>query len=200
MQKFLFTIDRMSELVGKLFSWSVVFLTVTVCYEVFVRYVLGRPTTWAYDMSYIFYGALFMMAGAYALSRNSQVRADIVYRLLPVRVQGGLDLVLYILFFFPGVIAFVYSGYGFAAFSWMINEHSSASPNGPPLYHFKSLIPIAGIFLLLQGIAETIRAFTAFRTGVWPPRRHDVEELDAKLAAQVEDGTLTQGSDLRNKL
>lgn len=196
MQRFLFAIDRTSELVGKLFSWSVVLLTATVCYEVFVRYALGRPTTWAYDMSYIFYGSLFMMAGAYALSRNSQVRADIVYRLLPVKVQGGLDLVLYLLFFFPGVIAFVYSGYGFAAFSWMINEHSSASPNGPPLYHFKSLIPIAGIFLILQGVAETIRAFIALRTGAWPRRRHDVEELDAQLAAQAEDGTLPEGNKL----
>ncbi|WP_181703090.1 TRAP transporter small permease subunit [Chthonobacter albigriseus] len=188
MQRFLFFVDAVSTLVGKAFGWCVVILTFVVSYEVFVRYVLGRPTTWAYDISYIMYGTLFMMAGAYALSRNSHVRADLVYRLLPVRAQGALDLVLYILFFFPGVIALVYSGYGFAKFAWMINEHSSSSPNGPPLYHFKTVIPVAGFFLLLQGIAETIRAGIALKTGVWPRRPHDVEELETQIIADVQHG------------
>ena len=186
MQRFLFFIDAVSTVVGKIFSWCIVALTFIVSYEVFVRYVLGRPTTWAYDMSYIMYGTLFMMAGAYALSRNSHVRADIVYRLLPVRTQGALDLVLYIVFFFPGVIAFIYSGYGFAALSWMMNEHSSSSPNGPPLYQFKALIAMAGFFLVLQGIAETIRAFIALKTGKWPARPQDVEELEQQIIAEVQ--------------
>lgn len=196
MQRFLFFIDGVSTFVGKLFAWSIIGLTGVVCYEVFVRYVLGRPTNWAYDMSYIFYGMLFMMAGAYALSRNSQVRADIIYRLLPVRTQGALDLVLYIVFFFPGVIALIYSGYGFAALSWMMNEHSSSSPNGPPLFHFKSLIPLAGTFLLLQGVAETLRAIIAMRTGVWPRRPHDVEELEVQLVEKAHgDTTLPKGNE-----
>lgn len=188
MQRFLFSIDAVSAFVGKAFAWCIVVLTLVVSYEVFVRYVVGRPTQWAYDVSYIMYGTLFMMAGAYALSRNSHVRADLIYRLLPVRAQGALDLVLYIIFFFPGVIALVYSGYGFAFFAWMINEHSSSSPNGPPLYHFKTVIPVAGFFLLLQGVAETIRAAIALKTGVWPRRPHDVEELEAQIIADVQQG------------
>ncbi|WAJ27887.1 TRAP transporter small permease subunit [Antarcticirhabdus aurantiaca] len=187
MQRFLFFIDGVSTAVGKLFAWCIVILTGVVCYEVFVRYALGRPTTWAYDMSYIMYGTLFIMAGAYALARNSHVRADIVYRLLSVRAQAGLDLVLYLVFFFPGIIALVYSGYGFARLSWMINEHSTFSPNGPPLYHFKTLIPLAGAFLFLQGLAETIRAIIALRTGAWPRRPHDVEELEAQILAKVQE-------------
>ena len=185
MQRLLFFIDALSTWVGKIFAWCIVLLTGIVCYEVFVRYALGRPTEWAYDMSYIMYGALFIMAGAYALARNSHVRADVIYRFLPVRVQGGLDLFLYIVAFFPGVIALIYSGYGFAALSWLINEHSSSSPNGPPLYQFKTLIPVAGFFLLLQGIAETIRAAIALTTGRWPPRPHDVEELEKQILEQV---------------
>jgi TRAP-type mannitol/chloroaromatic compound transport system permease small subunit len=188
MQKFLFFIDAVSTFVGKAFAWCIVILTFVVSYEVFVRYVVGRPTQWAYDVSYIMYGTVFMMAGAYALSRNSHVRADLIYRLLPVRVQGGLDLVLYVVFFFPGVIALVYSGYGFAAFAWMIGEHSSSSPNGPPLYHFKTVIPVAAFFLLLQGVAETLRAAIALKTGVWPRRPHDVEELEAQIIADVQSG------------
>ncbi|WP_181708172.1 TRAP transporter small permease subunit [Chthonobacter rhizosphaerae] len=184
MNRTLLFIDKVSSAVGKLFAWCILLLTLVVSYEVFVRYVLGQPTTWAYDVSYILYGTLFMMAGAYALSRNAHVRGDVVYRFFPVRVQASLDLVLYILFFFPGVIALVYSGYGFARLSWMINEHSSFSPNGPPLYHFKSIIPIAGFFLCLQGAAETARCVIALRTGVWPQRQHDVEELEKELIAR----------------
>ena len=186
MQRYLFFVDAVSTIVGKLFSWCIVLLTAIVSYEVFVRYALGQPTTWAYDMAYIMYGTLFMMAGAYALSRNSHVRGDVLYRFLSVRTQASIDLVLYIIFFFPGMIALVYSGYAFAAFSWLIREHSSFSPNGPPLYHFKSVIPLAAFFLVLQGVAETIRAIIALRTGVWPPRPQDVEELEKEILAQAE--------------
>jgi TRAP-type mannitol/chloroaromatic compound transport system permease small subunit len=184
MQRFLVLVDSISTWVGKIFSWCIVLLTGVVSYEVFVRYVLGQPTTWAYDMSYILYGTLFMMTGAYALSRNAHVRGDVVYRFFPVKTQASIDLVLYIIFFFPGVIALVYSGYAFAAFAWLIKERSSFSPSGPPLYHFKSVIPIAAFFLLLQGIAETIRCAIALRTGVWPQRLHDVEELEKELLTQ----------------
>ena len=187
MQRFVFFIDAISTWVGKLFAWCIVILTLVVSYEVFVRYVLGKPTTWAYDVSYIMYGTLFMMAGAYALARNSHVRGDVLYRFLPVRVQAGIDLVLYILFFFPGILALIYSGYGFAAFAWLIKERSSFSPDGPPLYHFKSVIPLAAFFLALQGIAETIRSAVALRTGAWPQRPHDVEELEKEIIAHVHD-------------
>jgi TRAP-type mannitol/chloroaromatic compound transport system permease small subunit len=174
----LFAIDRLSTWAGKLFAWAIVLLTFTVSYEVFMRYVMGRPTDWAYDGAYILYGALFIMAGAYTLSQNAHVRGDVVYRLWPVRVQASIDLVLYVLFFFPGVIALVYSGYGFAKLAWVVNERSSFSPAGPPLYHFKSLIPIAGALLFLQGIAEVARAAIALKTGQWPRRLHDVHEVE----------------------
>jgi len=178
MQRLLILVDQISTWVGKIFAWCIVILTLAICYEVFSRYVLGRPTTWAFDVSYILYGSLFIMAGAYALSRNAHVRGDFLYRTWPPRVQAAMDLVLYFVFFFPGIIALIYSGYGFAKLSWLIKEHSSFSPAGPPVYHFKSLIPIAGVLLLLQGVAEAIRCIICLRTGAWPPRLHDVEELE----------------------
>jgi TRAP-type mannitol/chloroaromatic compound transport system permease small subunit len=191
MQRFLLLADQISTWVGKTFAWCIVILTFAISYEVFSRYVFGRPTTWAYDVSYILYGSLFVMAGAYALSRNSHVRGDFLYRKWPPRVQAGLDLVLYFLFFLPAVLAFIYSGYGFAKMSWMFNEHSSFSPAGPPVYPFKALIPIAGCLLLLQGIAEVIRCIICLRMGAWPQRLHDVEELERVILEQhSEKGTI----------
>ena len=191
MQRFLLFADQVSTWVGKTFAWCIVLLTFAVSYEVFSRYVLGRPTTWAFDTSYILYGTLFMMAGAYALSRNSHVRGDFLYRQWKPRTQAGLDLVLYFIFFLPGILAFMYSGFGFAKMSWMMNEHSSFSPSGPPIYPFKALIPIAGALLLLQGIAEIIRCIITLKRGEWPQRLHDVEELDRVILEQhSEKGTV----------
>lgn len=181
MQRFLLLIDRVNAFVGKLFAWAIIVLTLAVSYEVFSRYVMGRPTLWAYDTAYILYGALFMMAGAYTLSRNGHVRGDVIYRLWRPRAQAAIDLVLYILFFFPGILALIFAGYSFAELSWRMNEHSSFTPGGPPLYHFKALIPLSGFFLLLQGIAETIRCLICLRTGAWPERLHDVEEMEKQL-------------------
>lgn len=177
MQNFLFWIDRISTWAGKLFAWSVLLLTFAVSYEVFMRYVLGKPTAWAYDVSYMLYGALFIMAGAYTLSRNGHVRGDVIYRFWPPKVQASIDLTLYVIFFFPGMIALIIAGYDFAKLAWLVKEHSSFSPGGPPLYHFKSLIPVAGALLVLQGIAEFIRCIQCIRSGQWPPRLHDVDEL-----------------------
>jgi len=184
MQRLLILVDQISTWVGHAFAWCILILTFAVSYEVFSRYVLKQPTTWAYDTAYILYGTLFMMAGAYALSRNAHVRGDFLYRTWPPRVQAGLDLVLYFLFFFPGILALVYSGYGFAKLSWMINEHSSFTPGGPPIYPFKTVVPIAATFLALQGIAEVIRCVICLRTGKWPRRLHDVEELEKVIIEQ----------------
>lgn len=181
-------IDQVSVFVGKAGAWAIVLLTLAMCYEVFARYLLQAPTEWAFDMSYILYGALFMLAGPYALSRNGHVRGDFLYRQWPVRRQAAMDLVLYFLFFFPGILALCYAGYGFAAFSWVIGEHSSNSPNGPPLYHFKSLIPVVGGLMILQGCAEVVRAFRALKTGEWPQRLHDVEETEKLILEQAEAG------------
>jgi TRAP-type mannitol/chloroaromatic compound transport system permease small subunit len=184
MQRLLILVDQISTWVGHAFAWCILILTFAVSYEVFSRYILLRPTTWAYDTAYILYGTLFMMAGAYALSRNAHVRGDFLYRTWPPRVQAGLDLVLYFLFFFPGMLALIYSGYGFAELSWRMNEHSSFTPGGPPIYPFKSLIPVAAAFLVLQGVAEVIRCIICLRTGKWPRRLHDVEELEKVIIEQ----------------
>jgi TRAP-type mannitol/chloroaromatic compound transport system permease small subunit len=184
MQRLLIPVDRISTFIGQTFAWSILLLTFAVSYEVFARYVLGAPTSWAFDASYILYGALFIMAGAYALSRNSHVRGDFLYRSWAPSTQAKMDLVLYFLFFFPGIIAFIYSGYGYAAQSWITRENSPYSPDGLPVYHYKTLIPITGIFLLLQGIVEVVRCFIAIRRNEWPQRLHDVEELEKVILEQ----------------
>ena len=190
MIKVLDWIDTVSEWCGKLFAWCVVILTVVVCYEVFMRYVMRAPTRWAYDAGYMLYGAMFFMAGAYALARNAHVRADVIYRLLKPRTQGSIDLLLYLLFFFPAAFFFVYSGYSFAARSWVMGEVSSASPFRIPVYHFKTLIPIAGAFLFVQGIAESIRCIMAIRDNKWPPRHSDVKEIQDLALEGALPGTI----------
>lgn len=191
--KFILAIDRFNTAVGKIAGWAIVILTLAISYEVFARYALRAPTTWAFDVSYILYGTLFMLAGPYALARNAHVRGDFLYRQWQPRTQAWLDLALYFLFFFPGIIALAWAGYKFAAFSWMIREHSSNSPNGPPLYHFKSLIPIVGVMMCLQGAAEVARCIICLRTGEWPPRLHDVEETEKVIleeAASAREGQI----------
>ena len=137
---------------------------------------------------YMLYGTLFMLAGAYTLSRNAHVRGDFIYRAWTPTRQAKWDLVLYILFFFPGMLAFVYAGYDYAKLSWLTNEHSSASPFGPPVYHFKTLIPIAGVLMVMQGVVEVIRCIKCIQTGEWPKRLHDVEELDKIMLEKAEHG------------
>lgn len=184
----LLVFDELSTWVGKAAGWCIVILTFSTSYEVFARYAFGAPTTWAFDASYMLYGTLFMLAGPYALSRNAHVRGDFLYRAWPPRRQAGLDLLLYFLFFFPGILAFIYAGYTFAKFSWMMNEHSAASPNGPPVYHFKTLIPVVGVLMMVQGAAEVVRCILCLRTGDWPKRLRDVEELEKILLDKGADG------------
>lgn len=188
-----YTIDQLSKSVGHAFAWCIVILTIGVSYEVFVRYVLRDPTSWAFDLSYILYGALFIMSGAYALSRNAHVRGDVFYRLWPPRVQAGLELVLFLIFFFPGVLALVYAGWGYGAESFRIREVSVNSPAGVPIWPLKMLIPVAGILLTLQGIAEVLRCVLCLRTGQWPPRLHDVEEMEVAAKHLAEDEAQLKG-------
>jgi TRAP-type mannitol/chloroaromatic compound transport system permease small subunit len=184
MLRFLFFIDALSTWVGKAFGWLILVLTLGVSYEVFVRYVLRAPTTWAFDISYITYGAMFLMAGAYTLSRNGHVRADVLYRFWRPRTQAVMDLLLYILFFLPAVAAWIYSGWNYAAFSIQFREVSIFSPAGIPVFPLKALIPVTGVLLLLQGIAEIIRCVLCIRTGEWPQRLHDVEETESIILQQ----------------
>lgn len=175
------TIDLLNKSVGHAFAWCIVILTLGVSYEVFVRYVLRDPTSWAFDFSYILYGALFLMSGAYTLSRGGHVRADIFFRRWPARVQAGLELVLYFLFFFPGVLALIIAGWGYGHESFVIREVSVNSPVGVPVWPLKMLIPAAGVLLTLQGIAEVLRCVLCLHEGRWPARLHDVEELESQL-------------------
>lgn len=179
MTRFLLFIDTLSLWVGKSFAWLILVLTLGVSYEVFVRYVLGAPTTWAFDFSYINYGALFLMAGAYTLSRNGHVRADILYRLWKPSTQAKMDLTLYVIFFLPAVLAFIYAGWNYAAMSIRFKEVSIFSPAGVPVFPLKTLVPVTGVLLLLQGIAEIIRCMICIRNGAWPQRLHDVEETES---------------------
>jgi TRAP-type mannitol/chloroaromatic compound transport system permease small subunit len=185
MNRFLFMIDRLSAWSGKAFAWSLVLLTLIVCYDVFARYVANSPTDWGFDAAYILYGVLFMMAGAYTLSRNGHVRADMMYRSLQPRTQAVIDLILYFVFFIPGVAALVYAGVEFTQVSWAQKEVSSVTAAGTPIYPFKLVIPIAGALLLLQGIAEIIRCLITIRTGQWPQRLHDVEEEDIEQLKDI---------------
>jgi TRAP-type mannitol/chloroaromatic compound transport system permease small subunit len=181
MTRFLYFIDSLSTWVGKAFAWLILVLTFGISYEVFVRYVLRAPTTWAFDFSYINYGALFLMAGAYTLARNGHVRADVAYRLWKPRTQASMDLTLYILFFLPAVAAWIYSGWPYAAASIRFREVSIFSPAGIPIFPLKTLIPIVGVLLLFQGIAEIIRCVICIREGAWPRRMHDVEETESVI-------------------
>ncbi len=181
-------VDRISTWVGKAAGWAILILTFTTAYEVFMRYVFGAPTEWAFDASYMLYGALFMLAGAYTLARNSHVRGDFLYRAWQPRTQASMDLALYVLFFFPGILALLYSGFSFAELAWLMKERSAASPNGPPVYHFKTLIPLTGALMLMQGIVEFMRCIIAVRDGKWPQRLHDVQELDQQMLQKAEEG------------
>ena len=186
MQRFLISVDKLSTLVGHAFSFLIVVLTLQVSWEVFSRYVLDDPHAWAFDAMIMLYGTLFMMAGAYTLAKNGHVRGDVLYGFFEPRTQATIDLVLYVVFFIPGVFALTYAGFFYAAESWAINEHSNVTAEGPPIYPFKTIIPIAGAFLLLQGVVEIIRCTICLKQGRWPSREEDVEEVDVdKLKEMV---------------
>jgi TRAP-type mannitol/chloroaromatic compound transport system permease small subunit len=178
MQKLLLFVDKISTWVGQAFSWFIVGLTVLISWEVFSRYALDHPHAWAFDAMIQMYGTLFMMAGAYTLAKNGHVRGDVVYGFFTPRAQAALDLTLYIVFFIPGIVAFIYAGYFYAAESWAIKESSNITSEGPPYYPFKTVIPVAGAFVLVQGIVEIIRCVICIRQGEWPSREADVQEVD----------------------
>jgi TRAP-type mannitol/chloroaromatic compound transport system permease small subunit len=185
MQNFLLFIDKVSTWIGQFFSWLIVALTFMISWEVFSRYVLDNPHAWAFDVMSMMYGSLFMMAGAYTLSKNGHVRGDVLYGFFPPRLQAWLDLVLYIVFFIPGVFALAWAGYGFAAESWAINEHSNITANGPPVYPFKTILPIAGAFLFAQGLVEIVRCIVCIQQGEWPKRGEDVDEVDVEKLKEM---------------
>ena len=177
LQRFLHTIDGISTWVGKAAAWLIFILMLVVCLEVFKRYALNAPTAWIFEGSNMLYGTAFMLCGAYTLAQNAHVRGDFLYSSMKPRMQASIDLALYFLFFLPGISALVYAGLSFAEDSWRINEQTTVG-SGPPVYPFKTIIPIAGALVLLQGLAEIVRCVVCLKTGQWPTRLHDVNEID----------------------
>jgi TRAP-type mannitol/chloroaromatic compound transport system permease small subunit len=186
MQKILLLVDKISTFVGHLFSWLIVGLTVLMTWEVLSRRFLDAPHAWVFDAQIQMYGTLFMMSGAYTLAKSGHVRGDVLYGFFAPRVQASIDLILYVLFFLPGTVALAWAGYYYAGESWAIGERSNIMSNGPPIYAFKTIIPVAGGLLLLQGIAEIVRCVLCLKRGAWPSRTEDVEEVDVdKLKKMV---------------
>ena len=207
-QSFLHTIDGISTWVGKAAAWLMIVLMSVVCIEVFKRYIMNMPTAWIFDLDNMLYGSLFMLCGAYTLAQNAHVRGDFLYSSMRPRTQATLDLVLYIVFFLPGIAALVYAGYFYAADSWRIAEHSNVTADGPPVYHFKSVIPIAGALIMLQGIAEIVRCVVLpeDRRMAEPAegRRRDRRRRGAARAQRIcrrgiaQDGDRGRGANRRN--
>jgi TRAP-type mannitol/chloroaromatic compound transport system permease small subunit len=183
-KRLLLAVDRVSTFVGHAFAWIIVLLALLITYEVLSR-KLGSPHAWAFDAQIMLYGTLFMMAGAYTLAKNGHVRGDVLYGFFPPRLQAGLDLALYLAFFLPGAVAMAWAGWGYAAESFAIREHSTISVDGPPIYPFKAIIPIAGAFILLQGIVEIVRCVYCLRNGAWLSREQDVEEVDVEALKEM---------------
>lgn len=199
MRKLLLAVDRVSTWIGHAFAWLIVALTVLITWEVLSRKLLDAPHAWAFDAQIMLYGTLFMMSGAYTLAKNGHVRGDVLYGFFPVRLQATVDLVLYVLFFLPGAVAMVISGWSYGLESWAIREHSNISVDGPPIYPFKLIIPIAGAFLLVQGVVEIVRCLYCLRNGAWLSREQDVEEVDVdklKKMVHVKDEDLAKLDEL----
>jgi TRAP-type mannitol/chloroaromatic compound transport system permease small subunit len=179
--RLIYSIDQLSKTVGHAFAWCIVILTLGTCWEVFVRYALNDPTSWAFDLSYMMYGAVFYMAGAYTLSRSGHVRADMYYRKWSERTQAKVELFLYIIFFFPGILALVVAGSAYGFESMRLREVSVNSPAGMPIWPLKMMICVGGLLIAIQGFAEVLRCIVCLREGKWPDRLHDVEELETQI-------------------
>jgi len=195
-QRTLLIADHISTWAGKTVAWLIMVLMSVVCIEVFKRYILNAPTAYIFNVTNMLYGTLFMMAGAYTLAQDAHVRGDFLYGSMKPRMQATLDLILYIVFFLPGMMALIYAGYDYAAISWRIDEHSNVTSNGPPVYPFKTVIPIAGVLVLIQGIAEIIRCVVCLKTGEWPERLKDAEEIDV-IEQQLAGSTLVDDESKR---
>ena len=187
MESFIFFIDKVTAWVGKAFAWCIMIMTLGVSYEVFVRYLLRDPTSWAFDISYMMYGTLFMMAGAYTLSRDGHVRGDVLFRLWKPKVQALIEFTLYLFFFFPGILALIIAGADYAGESWFYKEVSVMSPANVPIFQFKMITPIAAGLLFIQGLAQCCRCIICLKTGEWPQHLEDVEEMETMLLHAKEE-------------
>jgi TRAP-type mannitol/chloroaromatic compound transport system permease small subunit len=155
-----------SVLVGKLGGWLILPMTGALVYEVVARYIFNAPTVWAYDMTYIFAGSLFMLGSAYALRQGSHVRADFLLASRPPRWQAGVDIVLYIFVYFPAIVLFFQASLTFAELSWLQGETFPQSPWMPIIYPLKTIIPVTLLLLLIQGVAELLKAVWTFKHNI----------------------------------
>ena len=187
MRDYIHFADHLSTAVGKAFSWCIVVLMFGTCYEVVMAYAFNAPTLWNFDFSMQMYGAILMMSGAYCLATESHVRGDVIYRLFKPKTQGWIDLILYFIFFFPGVLALTFYGYDYAALAWKIKETSWSSPAQIQIYMVKALIPAAGVTLIIQGISEVFRSIICIQTGHWPARMVVAEETEKILMRTSQD-------------
>lgn len=184
MTQFVTVVDKMSAWFGKAFAWCIMIMIIGVSYDVFVTKVFSSATNWAYEIAYMMYGTLFMMGGAYTLSRDAHVRADFVYRLWSPRKQAVVELILYPLFFFPAITALVFYGWFQAARAWRLSEIAISSPTGIPIYQYRSVIVAAGLLMFIQGLAQMARCILCIQTGEWLRARDDVEETEKLLMDQ----------------
>lgn len=189
-------IDSVTSWFGRAFAWLILLMAFSMGYEVISRYLFNAPTAWAYDMSYMLYGTLFMVGGAYTLARNAHVRGDFLYRLWRPRTQAMVELVLYFIFFFPGILALIFAGWKYASRSWRYLEVSVFSPAGVPIFHFKTIIVVAGILLFIQGVAQVCRCIVCIRNDKWPPHMEDVEELEDMLMRQATRGEIDKAEEI----
>jgi len=161
-------IDLFSKWVGNIVCWITIPLILGMVYEVFARKLFLAPTIWAYDMSRFLYGALFMLGAGYALSKGVHIRADFLYRNFKIKTQGLIDFWLYLLFYFPGLIVFLYMTIGFVQESIMRGERGMDTTWMPYMWPIKSCLLIGIIFLLIQGISELLKSYWASTKGEWP--------------------------------
>jgi TRAP-type mannitol/chloroaromatic compound transport system permease small subunit len=168
MAKTITVIDTMSLWVGRTVCWLTVPLLLAMVYEVFMRYVFVAPTMWAYDVSRMLYGALFMLGAGYALSRGVHIRADFIYRNWSARTQGRVDTLLYILFYFPGLLVFLWMASDFASLAWIRGEKGMDTAWMPHMGPIKTALPVGVALLIIQGISETLKSYYAATKGRWP--------------------------------
>jgi TRAP-type mannitol/chloroaromatic compound transport system permease small subunit len=168
-------IDTISDWSGTVVCWLIIPLVGSLTYEVFARYLFGAPTEWAYDVSYMLYGALFMLGAGYALYRGGHIRTDMLYQNWSPQRQGAVDAVCYLFLFFPAMLFLLWMGGQEAWHAWEIGERSDQSPWRPILYPFKAVIPVTALMLLVQGVSEFLKSVYAMRTGRLYAKREAIE-------------------------
>ena len=168
-------IDTFTDLTGSLFAWLSVPLVAAVAYEVFARYLFNAPTIWSFDLTYMLYGAVFMLGAAYALHKGAHIRTDFFWDTFSPRTKGLIDSIAYIVFFFPSFVVLMLISWHEAEYAFQINEMSDQTPWRPILWPFKGVVPLACLLLLIQGFSELLKSLYMARTGVELEHKEKVE-------------------------